>query len=108
MDLKLDKQTALITGSTAGIGLGIARRLAAEGAGVIVSGRGKEKVDAAVSSIRDSGGGSVRGVVADVTTADGATAALDAAGQVDILVNNLGIYESKAFGDIPTRLDALL
>jgi NAD(P)-dependent dehydrogenase (short-subunit alcohol dehydrogenase family) len=42
----------------------------------------------------------VRGVVADVTTADGAAAALDAAGQVDILVNNLGIYESKAFGDI--------
>ena len=68
MDLKLNKQTALVTGSTAGIGLGIARRLAAEGADVIVSGRGKEKVDAAVSSIRDSGGGSVRGVVADVTT----------------------------------------
>ena len=100
MDLKLDRQTALVTGSTAGIGLGIARRLADEGADVIVSGRGKEKVDAAVASIRDSGGGSVRGVVADVTTADGAATLLGAAGQVDILVNNLGIYESKAFGDI--------
>jgi NAD(P)-dependent dehydrogenase (short-subunit alcohol dehydrogenase family) len=100
MDLKLDKQTALVTGSTAGIGLAIARRLAAEGADVIVSGRGTEKVDAAVSSIRDSGGGSVRGVVADVTTANGAATLLGAAGQVDMLVNNLGIYESKAFGDI--------
>jgi len=100
MDLKLDKQTALVTGSTAGIGLAIARRLAGEGANVIVSGRGKEKVDAAVASIKASGGGSVRGVVADVTAAGGATTVLDAAGQVDILVNNLGIYESKAFGDI--------
>jgi NAD(P)-dependent dehydrogenase (short-subunit alcohol dehydrogenase family) len=100
MDLKLDKQTALVTGSTAGIGLAIARRLAGEGAAVIVSGRGKEKVDAAVAGIKASGGGSVRGVVADVTTADGAATALAAAGQVDILVNNLGIYESKAFGDI--------
>lgn len=100
MDLKLNGQTALVTGSTGGIGLEIARRLAAEGANVIVSGRGHEKVGAAVSSIRNSGGGSVRGVVADVTTADGAATLLDTAGQVDILVNNLGIYESKAFGDI--------
>src|SRR4051812_22191863 len=99
MDLKLDKQTALITGSTAGIGLAIARRLSGEGADVIVSGRGTEKVDAAVSSINASGGWA-RGVVADVTTADGAATVLDAAGQVDILVNNLGIYESKAFADI--------
>ena len=55
MDLKLISQTALVTGSTGGIGLEIARRLAAEGADVIVSGRGKEKVDAAVVSIRDLG-----------------------------------------------------
>ena len=55
MDLKLTSQTALVTGSTAGIGLAIARRIAAEGADVIVCGRSKEKVDAAVSSIRDSG-----------------------------------------------------
>ncbi len=100
MDLKLNGQTALVTGSTAGIGFAIAQRLAAEGASVVVSGRGQEKVDAAVGRIKDAGGGSVRGVVADVTTAEGAEALLATAGQVDILVNNLGIYGSKAFGDI--------
>ena len=99
MDLKLNGQTALVTGSTGGIGFAIAHRLAAEGAGVVVSGRGREKVDAAVARIKEAGG-SVRGVVADVTTADGADALLAAAGEVDILVNNLGIYESKAFSDI--------
>ena len=100
MDLNLINQTALVTGSTGGIGFEIARRLAVEGADVIISGRGKEKVDAAVARIKDSGCISVRGVVADVTTADGAAALLDAAGRVDILVNNLGIYESKAFSEI--------
>src|SRR5699024_4495802 len=58
------------------------------------------KVDAAVASIGKSGGASVRGVVADVTTAAGAADLVQAAGTVDILVNNLGIYESKAFADI--------
>lgn len=100
MDLKLNGQTALVTGSTGGIGLAIAQRLASEGASVIVSGRGKEKVDAAVATIREAGGGSVRGIAADVTTAAGADALLAAAGPIDILVNNLGIYESKAFSDI--------
>lgn len=100
MDLKLDGQTALVTGSTAGIGFAIAHRLATEGASVVVSGRAQEKVDAAVAKIKEEGGGSVRGIVADVTTAEGAEALLAATGQVDILVNNLGIYESKAFADI--------
>ena len=100
MDLKLNGQTALVTGSTGGIGFAIAHRLAAEGASVVVSGRGQEKVDAAVAKILEAGAGAVRGVVADVTAADGAEALLAAAGQVDILVNNLGIYESKAFADI--------
>jgi NAD(P)-dependent dehydrogenase (short-subunit alcohol dehydrogenase family) len=100
MDLQLTGQTAVVTGSTAGIGLGIARRLALEGATVVVSGRDRGKIDAAVASIRNSGGGAVRGVVADVTTASGAADLVAAAGPVDILVNNLGIYESKAFTDI--------
>jgi NAD(P)-dependent dehydrogenase (short-subunit alcohol dehydrogenase family) len=100
MDLQLTQHTAVVTGSTAGIGLEIARRLAIEGASVIVSGRGAATVDAAVESIRASAPGSVRGVVADVTTAEGAALLLHEAGQVDILVNNLGIYESKPFADI--------
>ena len=100
MDLQLKEQTAIVTGSTAGIGLEIARRLAVEGASVVVSGRSQAKVDAAVASIRVSGGRSVRGVVADVTSAEGAAALMKSAGTVDILVNNLGIYESKAFADI--------
>ncbi|MDX2258844.1 MAG: SDR family NAD(P)-dependent oxidoreductase, partial [Hyphomicrobiaceae bacterium] len=100
MDLKLNGKTAVVTGSTAGIGLEIARTLAIEGCDVVVSGRAKPKVDAAVAGIAASGGSHVRGVVADVTTAEGAASLIAAAGRVDILVNNLGIYESKAFGDI--------
>jgi NAD(P)-dependent dehydrogenase (short-subunit alcohol dehydrogenase family) len=100
MDLQLAGKTAVVTGSTAGIGLEIARRLAVEGASVIVTGRGSEKVAQAVASIVSSGGGDVRGVAADVTTAQGAARLAEAAGEVDILVNNLGIYESKEFEDI--------
>jgi len=100
MDLQLEHQTAVVTGSTAGIGLEIARRLAIEGATVVVSGRTATSVDAAVTSIQASGGRAVRGVVADVTMAAGADLLLRDAGRVDILVNNLGIYESKPFTEI--------
>ena len=100
MDLQLNGKTALVTGSTAGIGLEIARTLAVEGAQVIVSGRNQAKLDQAVASIRASGGNDVRGVLADAATAAGAQALVEALPAVDILVNNLGIYESKAFADI--------
>ncbi len=99
MDLELKGRTALVTGSTGGIGRAIASRLATEGARVVVPGRGAAKVDETVREIT-AAGGAVIGVVADVTTPEGADAALEAAGQVDILVNNLGIYESKEFADI--------
>jgi NAD(P)-dependent dehydrogenase (short-subunit alcohol dehydrogenase family) len=101
MDLKLGNKTALVTGSTAGIGLEIARTLAVEGATVFVTGRDQAKLDAAVSDIRASGGANVSGVLADAATAKGAATLLAAVPQVDILVNNLGIYEMKAFADIP-------
>jgi NAD(P)-dependent dehydrogenase (short-subunit alcohol dehydrogenase family) len=100
MDLKLTGKTALVTGSTAGIGLEIARRLAVEGARVVVAGRNAKKLAEAVKSIETSGGKSVVGVLADAATADGAKTLLAEAGSVDILVNNLGIYESKAFAEI--------
>jgi NAD(P)-dependent dehydrogenase (short-subunit alcohol dehydrogenase family) len=101
MDLKLNDKTALVTGSTAGIGLEIARTLAVEGAKVFVTGRTQAKLDEALASIRASGGKNVEGVLADAATADGAAAILKAVPSVDILVNNLGIYEMKAFADIP-------
>jgi len=100
MDLKLNDKTALVTGSTAGIGLEIARTLAVEGAKVFVTGRSQAKLDEAVADIRASGGAKVEGVLADAATADGAAAILKTVPSVDILVNNLGIYEMKAFADI--------
>ena len=100
MDLQLKDKTALVTGSTAGIGLEIARKLAVEGAKVMVAGRNRNKLDEAVASIRASGGKQVSGILADAATAEGAEVLLGAAGPVDILVNNLGIYESKSFTDI--------
>jgi NAD(P)-dependent dehydrogenase (short-subunit alcohol dehydrogenase family) len=96
MDLQLQGKTALVTGSTAGIGLEIARTLSQEGAAVILCGRSREKLDQAVAEI----GGTARGVLADPATAEGAAALTAVIPAVDILINNLGIYESKAFGDI--------
>ncbi len=71
MDMQLNGKTALVTGSTAGIGLEIARSLAVEGAHVFVTGRSQAKLDVAVKSIADSGGKNVTGVAADVGTAEG-------------------------------------
>lgn len=100
MDLKLSGRKALVTGSTAGIGLEIARKLAVEGADVIVAGRNQKKLDEAVADIRKSGGKAVTGILADAGGAEGAATLAGKAGQIDILVNNLGIYEAKSFTDI--------
>ncbi len=89
--LDLSGKTAVVTGSTQGIGLAIARRLAEAGADVVINGRSEERVLQAVASLS---GLTVRGVAADVTTAEGAQALVDAAGAVDILVNNLGVFGS--------------
>lgn len=96
MDLQLNGKTALVTGSTAGIGLEIARTLAAEGADVIICGRSQEKLDEAAAAI----GANVQAVLADPATAEGTEALVGAVPEVDILVNNLGIYESKPFAEI--------
>ena len=100
MDLHLDDKIALVTGSTAGIGLEIARKLAVEGAKVIITGRNQAKLDQAVAGIKASGGTRVEGVLADPVSAEGAAVLVQAVPRVDILVNNLGIYEIKDFAQI--------
>ena len=100
MDLKLGKKIALVTGSTAGIGNAIAASLAREGASVIVSGRTQPAVDAAVARMQSETGGDVTGFAADLSTAAGAEALVRRHPTVDILVNNLGIFEVRAFEDI--------
>jgi NAD(P)-dependent dehydrogenase (short-subunit alcohol dehydrogenase family) len=102
MDLQLKGKRALVTGGTGGIGYAIAEVLAAEGATVIITGRSRATVDEAVASVRKNAGANaqISGVVADVGTAEGARHLLDSLPEVEILVNNLGIYESKPFPEI--------
>jgi NAD(P)-dependent dehydrogenase (short-subunit alcohol dehydrogenase family) len=95
MDLQLDGRTALVSGSTAGIGLAIAAALTAEGASVIVNGRTQDRVDAAMKI-----SGVAHGIAADLGTESGARAVTDRFPEVDILVNNLGIFEPKPFAEI--------
>src|SRR5713101_4428239 len=97
MELALTAKKALVTGSTAGIGFAIARALAREGAQVIVNGRTQERVDAAVREI----GGGARGIAADLGTARGAARLLAELPEVDVLVNNVGIFEARPFTEIP-------
>jgi NAD(P)-dependent dehydrogenase (short-subunit alcohol dehydrogenase family) len=95
MNLQLDGKTALVTGSTAGIGLAIASALVAEGASVIVNGRTQERVDSAMKI-----SGAAHGVAADLGSESGARAVTGRFPEVDILVNNLGIFEPKPFEEI--------
>lgn len=100
MDLQLLGRTALVTGSTAGIGYAIASSLAREDARVIINGRTKERVDAALRKIEDETGRGAEGLAADLGTAEGAGLAVERFPDVDILVNNLGIFEPKPFEEI--------
>jgi NAD(P)-dependent dehydrogenase (short-subunit alcohol dehydrogenase family) len=101
MDLKLKDRLALVSGSTAGIGLAIARALAAEGARVIVNGRTQAAVDAVAARLRSETGAEVLGFAGDLTQAADAEALAARHPGVEILVNNLGIFEPKAFEAIP-------
>ncbi|HEX4386421.1 MAG TPA: SDR family oxidoreductase [Myxococcales bacterium] len=96
MDLQLKGKKALVTGSTAGIGLAIARELAAEGAQVVVNGRTQKRVDEALKSVP---GGA--GVAADMGSAEGVARVIAAHPDLDILVNNVGIFAAKPYDQIP-------
>ncbi|MEH2279186.1 MAG: SDR family oxidoreductase [Nostoc sp.] len=101
MDLKLHGKSALVSGSTAGIGLAIALGLAQEGASVIVNGRSEERVAQAIDKIKQSTpDAKVSGVVADAGTASGVEQLFQKVPHVDILINNVGIYGPKTFFDI--------
>ena len=100
MDLKLAKKIALVTGSTAGIGNAIATSLAREGATVIVNGRTAAAVDGAVAAMKSKTLGEVIGFAGDLAVASVAETLVQRHPVVDILVNNLGIFEVKSFEEI--------
>ncbi|MCC3507080.1 MULTISPECIES: SDR family NAD(P)-dependent oxidoreductase [unclassified Microcoleus] len=101
MDLKLSGKIALVSGSTGGIGLAIVTTLAEEGATVIVNGRTQERVNNAIDRIQQSvPNAKLQGIAADLGTPAGVELLLQKVPEVNILVNNLGIYGSKAFEDI--------
>src|ERR1017187_4578594 len=102
MNLKLTGKTALVTGSTAGIGYAIALGLAREGARVFVNGRTQARVDAALATIRrEIPNATVEAIPEDLGTAAGCQRLVGRLPSVDILVNNLGIFEPKPFEQIP-------
>jgi NAD(P)-dependent dehydrogenase (short-subunit alcohol dehydrogenase family) len=101
MDLDLKGKSALVTGSTGGIGFAIARGLAREGARVLVSGRSDERVNRAIDTIKQKhGSAEIEGFVGDLSLAGVAAELTARHSDVDILINNLGIFEPKPFVEI--------
>ena len=100
MDLQLKGKRALVTGSTAGIGAAIAKALAREGARVIVNGRSAADVEKAVATLKAESGGDLVGFAGDFGTAQPIEDLVRRHPEVDILVNNMGIFEPKPFEDI--------
>jgi len=102
VDLRLTEKIALVTGSTAGIGFAIAKALAGEGAHVYVNGRTQQRVDVAMAAIRShAASAKVDGIAGDFSSSAGAEAVIAKLPEVDVLVNNVGIFEPRAFEEIP-------
>jgi NAD(P)-dependent dehydrogenase (short-subunit alcohol dehydrogenase family) len=101
MDLQLNNKKALITGSTAGIGYAIAKRLANENAHVYINGRTTERVESSVKKLRkETGNQNIEGFAADFSDSKQVEYLIKQISDIDILVNNVGIFEPKAFKDI--------
>jgi NAD(P)-dependent dehydrogenase (short-subunit alcohol dehydrogenase family) len=101
MDMQLKNKLALVSGSTAGIGYAIASALVGEGARVIVNGRSQKSVDDAVLKIKAATGNQALGFAGDLGTAAAAEELVRKYPNIEILVNNLGIFEPKSFEEIP-------
>lgn len=102
MNLQLNNKTALVTGSTAGIGLATARKLLEEGAQVIITGRTEDRIQSVIQQLKtELPNAVVRGVAVDFSQKNTIDSLLEAVPEVDILVNNAGIFGPKAFADIP-------
>jgi len=101
MDLNLRGKRALVSGSTAGIGLAIVTVLANEGARVIVNGRAQASVDGIIAKLQSETGGNIAGFSGDLSQASVAEDLARQYPDVEILVNNLGIFEPKPFEEIP-------
>jgi NAD(P)-dependent dehydrogenase (short-subunit alcohol dehydrogenase family) len=105
MDLGLAGKTAFVSGSTQGIGYAIAKALLGEGVAVVVNGRSEDRVRRAVESLEvEVPGAVVSGLAADFEDAEQVNTLLESLGDIDILVNNVGLFEVAAFGDVTDRL----
>jgi NAD(P)-dependent dehydrogenase (short-subunit alcohol dehydrogenase family) len=104
MLIDLKNKHAVVTGSTAGIGFAIAKGLAGSGAHVVINGRSREKVEAARKELAaEVSGAKITGVAADLSSAEGVADFIGQVPETDILVNNVGIFEPKAFEEIPDK-----
>lgn len=101
MNLDLNSKTAFISGATQGIGFAIAKRLLKENAKVIINGRGQEKIDSAIEQLKQEiPEAQVSGIPADFTNKDEIDRLLERLEEIDILINNVGVFEQKEFTDI--------
>lgn len=102
MDFKIENKIALVTGSTVGIGYAIAKALASEGAEVFVNGRTDERVNQAVENLKkETGNQNIKGLTADFSDVAQVNQLIAKIPEVDILINNVGIFEPKEFSAIP-------